>query len=1042
MESLRRDGRVITFYSYKGGTGRSMALANIAWILAAAGKRVLAIDWDFEAPGLHRYFKPFLLDHELSSSDGLIDLIDQFASAAISPPPDGQELADDWWLPLSDFSDHVLAIDFPHFPAGGKIDLLPAGRQSSTYAVKVSAFNWQNFYDRLGGGGFMDAVRRRAKADYDYVLIDSRTGVSDTAGICTAQMPDTLVVCFTYNNQSIRGAAAVAASARLMQAELAADRQRREVQAFPSGSVPDTPVPYRVFPVPMRVDSGESDRLALRQNFARQVFADLLAPAIVSNPGPYWADVEVPHRVFYAYEEILAPFKDDAYDPKTVLSAFVRMARHLSDGEVADYRLPLAPEVRQSYLEAFAETPQTSDARRAAVESRRESDEEAMVREADAALLSLPEDERHLAWQALCRLVRVGREEEGGGVYPIRVPIADFDEPQRGVVANLARLRLLGINTTERRPGPRSVLPNSAGGRTAMAEQTVGFRDERLVGRWPALQRLLAEDRDFLFWRQQLRDYRADWLRTGEPSALLSGSLLAEAKLRSRQRPFDLNLSEQGFIDASVAGADLASPPAAAPVAAPPANPDAKPVWPATKAALPHPVFGDGAAPVDDIFAEPVPSPQAAAEVDFDPFSSAPAAVRAAPAGAAKSAEAASARAPAGPAPYAAQATFNLLAQADPLVVNKSAALPPRLGIVLGILAAGFLILVAGALIWRPSAPNPAITSAPPPPASAATSAASWVAQGDQLATAGLLTEAAAAYQKAVDADPTQVDLWLKLGRTLDQAGDYAHSRPVYDRAVQLAPQDARPLIERAASLMSQNRFEDALTDLGRASALDDKSSTAHVNRGAALENLSRFDEAITEYSAALKLQPTLASALLRRASLLEKTGKQAAAIEDYQQIVALNNDPAAVLSAQARLQALVQADRAASGGTATRRVFVHYSAPGDRSEADYLRRELKAGLGDAELPPAQEVNPVTAGVARYFFPGDRPLAEAAQKQAAQALAQHSLNIPLALQFVDAKRFPKARPGTVEIWLPPLTVVAPTRSELPPNAQSGYATKK
>lgn len=52
-------GRIITFYSYKGGTGRSMALANVAWVLAAAGSRVLAIDWDFEAPGLHRYSTPF-----------------------------------------------------------------------------------------------------------------------------------------------------------------------------------------------------------------------------------------------------------------------------------------------------------------------------------------------------------------------------------------------------------------------------------------------------------------------------------------------------------------------------------------------------------------------------------------------------------------------------------------------------------------------------------------------------------------------------------------------------------------------------------------------------------------------------------------------------------------------------------------------------------------------------------------------------------------------------------------------------------------------
>lgn len=42
-----------------------MALANVAWILASHGLRVLAIDWDLEAPGLHRYFHPFLDDEEL-----------------------------------------------------------------------------------------------------------------------------------------------------------------------------------------------------------------------------------------------------------------------------------------------------------------------------------------------------------------------------------------------------------------------------------------------------------------------------------------------------------------------------------------------------------------------------------------------------------------------------------------------------------------------------------------------------------------------------------------------------------------------------------------------------------------------------------------------------------------------------------------------------------------------------------------------------------------------------------------------------------------
>ena len=34
-------GQIITFYSYKGGTGRTMAMANVAWIIASNGKRVL-----------------------------------------------------------------------------------------------------------------------------------------------------------------------------------------------------------------------------------------------------------------------------------------------------------------------------------------------------------------------------------------------------------------------------------------------------------------------------------------------------------------------------------------------------------------------------------------------------------------------------------------------------------------------------------------------------------------------------------------------------------------------------------------------------------------------------------------------------------------------------------------------------------------------------------------------------------------------------------------------------------------------------------------
>src|SRR4051812_487244 len=81
-----RDGTVVTFYSYKGGTGRTMALANIAWILAANGHRVLMVDWDLESPGLGRFFTPFMDPRTLSGTNGVIEFIREYEWAASREP--------------------------------------------------------------------------------------------------------------------------------------------------------------------------------------------------------------------------------------------------------------------------------------------------------------------------------------------------------------------------------------------------------------------------------------------------------------------------------------------------------------------------------------------------------------------------------------------------------------------------------------------------------------------------------------------------------------------------------------------------------------------------------------------------------------------------------------------------------------------------------------------------------------------------------------------------------------------------------------------
>jgi MinD-like ATPase involved in chromosome partitioning or flagellar assembly len=67
---------IFTFFSYKGGVGRSMALANIAVWLYQQGLRIVMIDWDLEAPGLESFFcsEQGTLE-EVRATPGLIDTL-------------------------------------------------------------------------------------------------------------------------------------------------------------------------------------------------------------------------------------------------------------------------------------------------------------------------------------------------------------------------------------------------------------------------------------------------------------------------------------------------------------------------------------------------------------------------------------------------------------------------------------------------------------------------------------------------------------------------------------------------------------------------------------------------------------------------------------------------------------------------------------------------------------------------------------------------------------------------------------------------------
>lgn len=318
----RRNGRIVTFYSYKGGTGRTMALVNVGWILASNGLRVLLVDWDLEAPGLHRYLRPLFVDSELRRSNGLMNMMTSYVGQVMgsgepAPPADGSVAAGDtvieseeWLRSCARLRPYTTGLDLT-LPPGGRLDFLPAGRQSASYSAAVTTFDWHRFYDRLGGGSFLQVLREEMKAEYDYILIDSRTGVSDTSGICTMLLPDVLVNGFALNLQSIDGCAEVAASVTT-----------------------SAPHPVRILPVPMRVEDAEQELLQQGRDSARAAFAPYLSWLDKDKREKYWGEVEIPYKTYYAYAEIPATVGDRPLQAGSLLAAFERLTAWITDGQV------------------------------------------------------------------------------------------------------------------------------------------------------------------------------------------------------------------------------------------------------------------------------------------------------------------------------------------------------------------------------------------------------------------------------------------------------------------------------------------------------------------------------------------------------------------------------------------------------------------------------------------------------------------------------------------------------------------------------------
>ena len=187
---------IVTFYSFKGGVGRSLALTEVATQLAVRGCSVVVWDLDLEAPGIQKIPNLQQLDRKLEL--GTLDLLLQFQES-------------DYTFPEESLRQAVLPFSLPSriAEARGRLAFLLPGRLDESYAVKFGSIDWAQLFAPQAGPGlaffYTVAKHLTERMGFDVLLIDSRTGFSDLGAICTLKLPDLVVLVFNLNRQNLAG---------------------------------------------------------------------------------------------------------------------------------------------------------------------------------------------------------------------------------------------------------------------------------------------------------------------------------------------------------------------------------------------------------------------------------------------------------------------------------------------------------------------------------------------------------------------------------------------------------------------------------------------------------------------------------------------------------------------------------------------------------------------------------------------------------------------------------------------------------------------
>ena len=301
----RNEPAIVLFYSFKGGVGRSTALAASALRLAVAGQRVVVLDADLDAPGVGSV----LAGHDgIAANWGVVDYLVERPIVA-----EGQ----------LDLADYYHRCPPSLVPGAGELFVFPAGKLDDRYLQKLARLDY-GLPERPQVHPFQRLLQQvREELSPQWILVDARAGLGDVSGFLAGGLCHLYLLLGTLADASWRGL-------ELVLERLGGERVRRgEAQSecvLAAGMVPRSQEKLFEEAVSRFTDKA-------RDVFSHHYYAE--------TPSEFWSldDVEsgdAPHvPVALPYDERLALFRDLSEVAAPVLlkaEPFAQLAERLTAG--------------------------------------------------------------------------------------------------------------------------------------------------------------------------------------------------------------------------------------------------------------------------------------------------------------------------------------------------------------------------------------------------------------------------------------------------------------------------------------------------------------------------------------------------------------------------------------------------------------------------------------------------------------------------------------------------------------------------------------